>query len=119
MPFGKEARLETLENLQLDETRMQQMEYLLEQSRFGHHLLFDRECIARVFSEQDISDNSLFKMENLARIQNLLAEFMDKSSIRKKRDFVSSLNQEDHDLLVRTYFNIIENSITSNSNLKH
>lgn len=111
--------METLENLQLDENRLLQMEYLLEQSRLGHHLLFDKECITRVFTESEIKDNSLFKVENLARIQNLLAEFMDKESIRKKRDFISELNREDHDLLVRTYFNIIENSITSNSNMRH
>jgi DNA primase catalytic subunit len=111
--------VETLENLQLDENRLLQMEYLLEQSRLGHHLLFDKESITRVFTESEIKENSLFKVDNLARIQNLLAEFMDKESIRKKRDFISELNREDHDLLVRTYFNIIENSITSNSNMRH
>lgn len=95
------------------------MEYLLEQSRNGLHLLFDRESIARVFSESKTEDDSLFKVDNLARIQNLLAEFMDKSTLKKKRAFVGELDKTDHDLLVRTYFNIIENSITSNTSMKH
>lgn len=117
--MARRPSLETLENLQLDENRLLQMEYLLEQSRHGLHLLFDRDCIARVFSEDKTEDNSLFKVENLARIQNLLAEFMEKSTLKKKRAFISTLDQHDHDLLVRTYFNIIENSITSTSNMKH
>ncbi|MFK8137165.1 MAG: hypothetical protein AB8E15_02285 [Bdellovibrionales bacterium] len=110
--------MEKLENLKLDENRLQQMEYLLDQSRNGHHLLFENSTIARVFSRK-AEDNTMFKIDNLARIQDLLAKFMEKETLRKKRDFVHSLNHTDHDLLVRTYFNIIENSINSMKVTKH
>ena len=109
----------SLEDLQLDENRLLQMEYLVDQSRMGHHLLFDNETVSRVFTEDPSTDEALFKVENLARIQDLLAEFMDKSTLKQKRKFLDTLGQEDHDLLVRTYFNIIENSIHSVVPFKH
>lgn len=110
--------MQALENLSLDENRLIQMEYLLEQSRNGLHLLFDNNTISRVFSSPG-EENTLFKVENLTRIQNLLAQFMEKESLRKKRDFINGLNQKDHDLLVRTYFNIIENSMNNQKIQKH
>ena len=108
-----------LEDMQLDENRLLQMEYLVDQSRMGHHLLFDNATVSRVFTEENENDEAMFQVENLARIQDLLAEFMDKSTLKEKRRFLDTLEDEDHDLLVRTYFNIIENSIHSVTPFKH
>lgn len=108
-----------LEDLQLDENRLLQMEYLVGQSRMGHHLLFDKQTLNRIFREEPAHEDSVFKIENLARIQDLLAELMDKSTLKQKQRFLEGLERKDHDLLVRTYFNIIENSIHSVVPFKH
>ena len=42
-----------LEDMQLDENRLLQMEYLVDQSRMGHHLLFDNATVSRVFTEEN------------------------------------------------------------------
>tara|TARA_Y100000780_G_scaffold231697_2_gene258199 strand:- start:23536 stop:23940 length:405 start_codon:yes stop_codon:yes gene_type:complete len=119
IPKARRPLMNRLEDMQLDENRLLQMEYLVDQSRMGHHLLFDNATVSRVFTEENENDEAMFKVENLARIQDLLAEFMDKSTLKEKRRFLDTLEDEDHDLLVRTYFNIIENSIHSVTPFKH
>lgn len=90
---------------------MAQMEELINQSKNGYHLLFDNNDIARVFATG--KNESLLQVNNLKKVQDLLSEFMSKKSFNDKQFYLRSLDKESYDLIVRTYFNILENNILS------
>ena len=102
----------------IDKNQLEQVEYLFSQSAQGLHILFDNADIRRVLS-QPTEELDFFTFENVDRIQKILSEFVGKSSLRAKMDFLEKLDQDTYDLLLRTYFNIVENSIFEQGSLKH
>ncbi len=102
----------------IDKDQLKQVEYLFNQSAQGLHLLFDNANIRRVLS-QPTEDMDFFTFENVDRIQKLLSDFIAKESLQSKLEFLEKLDQETYDLLLRTYFNIVENSIFEQGKLKH
>ena len=103
----------------LEKEQLKQVEYLFNQSANGVHFLFDNETIRRVLSTPTESID-FFTFENSARIQNLLSDFLAKPGLQSKLDFLQTLDQSTYELLVRTYFNIVENSIFERTDLlKH
>ena len=103
----------------LEKEQLAQVEYLFDQSANGFHILFDNDTIRRVLSTPT-ENLDFFTFENSARIQKLLSEFIARPSIQAKRNFLETLDQETHDLLVRAYFNIVENTIFAKpKSLKH
>lgn len=114
LSVGKEAdRL-----VYLTEDVLEHVEYLFRQSARGVHFLFSNEDIKRVLS-LPTEDMDFFSFENVEKVQRLLTEFLEKKSLRAKQDYLSKLDQTTHDLLLRTYFNIVENSIFESEDLKH
>jgi hypothetical protein len=103
----------------LGKEQLAQVEYLFDQSANGVHILFDNETIRRVLSVPT-ENLEFFTFENSTRIQKLLSDFISKPSLKEKRNFLQTLDQETYDVLVRAYFNIVENSIFSKVNkLRH
>lgn len=94
----------------LDKDQLKQVEYLFDQSSKGVHVLFQNEDIKRVLSSPT-EDMDFFTFENVERIQTLLSNFVAQESLQAKLGFLEDLDQETYDLLLRTYFNIVENSI--------
>ncbi len=91
--------------------KLEQLEFLLKQSLKGIHLLFDNRDIARVLSRTQDKDHKPFSMEKLKEMQTLLTDFIAEESLEDKRDFLEELDEGEYDLLVQTYFNLLENSI--------
>src|SRR5438270_11026288 len=94
----------------IDKDKLGEVEYLFSQSAQGLHILFDNADIRRVLS-RPTEEMDFFTFENVDRVQKLLSDFIAKETLQAKRDFLEKLDQETHDLLLRTYFNIVENSI--------
>jgi hypothetical protein len=90
------------------------MEHLLAQSLNGIHLLFDNETIARIL-RTPTEEDKLFHHKNLAKIQDLFTRFLKNESLATKREFLATLDQESFEMLLRTYFHIVDNSIASES----
>jgi hypothetical protein len=105
-------------NTNINKDQLEQVEYLFSQSAQGHHVLFDNATIRRVLS-RPTEEMDFFSFENVDRIQKLLGEFIEKNSLQAKRDFLEKLDGATHDLLLRTYFNIVENSIFEKNTAKH
>jgi hypothetical protein len=102
----------------LEKDQLAQAEYLFAQSANGLHLLFDNDTIKRVMSRP--ADKDHFSFENSQKVQKILSEFISKPGLKEKKAFLQTLDLENHDLLVRAYFNIVENSIfEKGSKLKH
>jgi hypothetical protein len=107
MAQGQGGRMNNV--VELD--KLEQLEFLLKQSLKGIHLLFDNKDIARVLSRVQDKDNKPFSMEKLKEMQTLLTDFIAEESLEDKRDFLEELDESDYELLVHTYFNLLENSI--------
>ena len=104
--------------IHIDKDKLQEVEYLFSQSAQGLHILFDNADIRRVLS-RPTEEIDFFTFENVNRVQKLLSDFIAKETIQAKQAFLEKLDQETHDLLLRTYFNIVENSIFEQGSLKH
>ncbi len=102
----------------IDKHQLNEVEYLFNQSAQGLHVLFDNASIRRVLSTPT-EDMDFFSFENVQKIQKILSDFIAKGSIKSKIDFLEQLDQDTYDLLLRTYFNIVENSIYEKGSEKH
>lgn len=102
----------------IDKNQLDQVEYLFSQSAQGVHLLFDNASIRKVLS-QPTEEMDFFTFENVNKIQKLLSDFMAKDTLTAKLDFLENLDKETYELLLRTYFNIVENSIYEQLESKH
>ena len=92
----------------VEPARMEQVEYLVSQSAQGHHILFDTDTIKKVF-KNDLQ--TAIPKEKVEEARQFLSELINQPSIRAKREYLSSLPEDIQHLLIKTYFNILENSI--------
>jgi hypothetical protein len=76
----------------------------------GIHLLFDNETIAQVL-KTPTEHLDLFHMKNLDKIQELFTEFLRRKTLQEKQIYLQSLDRESFEMLLRTYFHIVDNSI--------
>lgn len=95
----------------VNQKQLDQVEYLIEQSCRGHHILFDTDIIREAFSRSsfvDFDDDD--EEENSAaekHIENLILQ----PTLVSKRAYLENLSVETRDRVVRTYFSIVENNL--------
>lgn len=102
----------------IEEKSLESIEYLLAQSAQGVHLLFDNPSIAKVLS-QPTEQIDFFNFDNITKIQDLFSKLIDKKSLVEKQIFLEKLDRESFEILLRTYFHIVENTILASSDFKH
>ena len=108
----------------VNQKQLDQVEYILEQSTHGYHLLFDMDEIRRVF----LAKGGTFEFKKTAKdkkgaapseaekhIENLILQ----PTILSKRTYLENLPDEVFEDVVRTYFNIVENNIFEGMEYKH
>ncbi|MCM2281356.1 MAG: hypothetical protein NDI61_05855 [Bdellovibrionaceae bacterium] len=101
-----------------DDTSLAQIEYLLHQSTQGIHFIFDRAEIVRVLSQHQ-DDQDFFTFDNMGKVQQMLTQFLERPTISEKRSFLERLSPEEHALLIRAYFHLVENTILAHSKVRH
>lgn len=94
---------------------MQEIQYIIQQSMNGFHVLFDNETIKK-FCKNTKADDDIFDESKARTTERLVEMFMSTPTINGRRSFFEHLNDEEKSLLVRTYFHIVENNIL---NKKH
>jgi len=99
-----------MKDLRINPSHLDQIEHLLLHSMNGIHLLFDNETIARIL-RIPTEEQAFFEGRNLEKIQDLFTRFVEEKSLMEKHDFLARLNEDDYELLLRTYFYIVENSL--------
>lgn len=102
----------------LDQSTLNEIEYIFSQSVKGIHLLFDNKKVADIL-KNPTEDIEFFTVENINKIQTLLTDLIAQNTIDEKLAFLDSLTSETFELLVRTYFNIIENTILESTPHMH
>lgn len=103
---------------QQDESSLEQIEYLLYQSTQGFHFMFDHEEIVKVMS-RPTEERDFFTLKNMEKVQGMLTKFLERPTMSEKRTFLESLNADDHELLIRAYFHLVENTILANTDIRH
>ena len=103
---------------QVQEKSLERMEALLKQSAMGIHILFDNTCIARVL--RDVKDDKdFFDFNKMKRVQDVMTELIAKKNYYEKKSYLRELDQDSYDMLIRTYFHIVENTVRAASDLQH
>lgn len=97
---------------------LEQIEYLLFQSTQGVHFIFENTDIAKILSRPQ-DDKKFFTEANMNKVQRLLSDLLDCPGVQEKRSFLESLVSDDFELLVRAYFQLVENTILAHSTLRH
>lgn len=102
----------------MEEQNLDQIEKLLTQSVNGHHYLFETCEIAQILSTPT-EEIDFFSFENMDRVQNLFSELINRLTFAEKKMFLSTLDKESYEILVRAYFHILENTILASTKVKH
>ncbi len=102
--------------IEIKEIDLHAMEIFLNQSTRGHHLLFDRHQVARILSTPT-EQIDFFNNDSIPRIQSLMTGLISKKSLRGKRRYLQSLDEKDFEILLRTYFHIVDNALANISNI--
>jgi GGDEF domain-containing protein len=107
-----------VKDLKIGDSHLDQIEHLLAQSMNGIHLLFDNETIAQVL-KVPTEHIDLFQLKNLDKIQELFSEFIQRETLQDKQLFLQSLDKDSFELLLRTYFHIVDNSLFTTEGNRH
>ena len=86
------------------------VEDLLSQSLKGFHFAFDKDDIKLALGSP-INGILDFALEDSQKIQRIFFKFVKKNGIQAKKDFLDSLTILDRELVIKTYFNILENTV--------
>lgn len=105
-------------SISIDEKSMEEIERLLGQSLNGLHLLFENEKVAQVL-RQPTEEIDFFNFENIDRIQALFTELINQDTLFDKLCFLHELDEESYEILLRTYFHIVDNTALASTTEKH
>ena len=100
------------------EVSLERMESLLKQSAMGIHIIFDNKSIARVMG-QNKDDRDFFDFNKMKIVQDNMTALIAKKSYLEKVAFLKELNDESFEMLVRTYFHLVENTVRAATDKHH
>ena len=102
----------------IQEKSLKRMEALLKQSAMGIHILFKNEDIAGAMKTvKDAAD--FFDFNKMKRVQDVMTELIAKPTYYDKLAFIQDLDVESYQMLIRTYFHIVENTVRANTDQHH
>jgi len=96
------------------EKSLERMEALLRQSAMGIHVLFENRQIAGALKDQ-VNSSDFFDLKKMKMVQDVMTELIAKPSYIEKLAFINDLSPESYQMLVRTYFHIVENTVRANT----
>lgn len=113
-----QEEVETECKMKLTENQLDQIEHLLQQSMNGIHILFEHKQIAEILKKPTATDDPL-KGPNMEKVDKLFNELAKRENLSSKRLFLERLDTESFEMIVRAYFQIVENTLKASSEYKH
>lgn len=95
---------------------LEQMDNLILQSARGVHILFDKNDIIKALKSKSKDETDL---EKLKKVQEVLYKFISLKDYVEKREFLKTLKKDEHSLLIRAYFKIVDNSMMNKTKTRH
>lgn len=101
--------------INVSKEQLSAVEYLLDQSAKGNHILFDPVLVREVFSRpsRPMTENEASQVEH--HIEMLI----ELEGIEKKKAYIEALDTEDLYRVIKTYFNIVENNLFETQTTRH
>ena len=97
---------------QLSGAEIGQIEYLIQQSIRGHHVLFDVDSLRKVLNQEGTSELARTLTDDEASsIELHIQALLRQPTLIEKRAYLEKLDSLTYAWVVRTYFNIIENNL--------
>ena len=96
--------------MEIKQSDLNKMELLLNQSAKGCHFLFDHKKVVQILKTPS-EEEDFFNKANIQRIQELLAGLLSRKSFYQKQNYLNSLDPQNFELLVRTYFHIVDSTV--------
>lgn len=106
------------QQLIFEESNLDAIESLLSMSLRGIHHLFDHAEIAQIL-RKPTEELDFFNFKNLDKVQDLFLELIKKESFDEKKQYLSTLDRESYELVLRAYFHIVENTAFAANNFRH
>jgi hypothetical protein len=104
--------------IEVSKNQLSQVEYLIEQSMKGYHVLFDTTELRRVFRARGKPDNVLTEEEAYA-VEPIIEKLIQEPTIERKRALLEGLDRRTFATVVRTYFSIVENNLFEKLEVHH
>ena len=105
--FLTRCRRNRLENI---EENLSGVEHLLSQSLKGFHFAFEKQDIKHALGSP-LNGICEFEYDNREKVQEIFTDFVMQESLDKKQAYLKSLPALDRELLIKAYFNILENTL--------
>ena len=100
------------------EDNLSGVEYLLSQSLKGFHFAFEKQDIKLALGSP-LNGISEFEYENREKVQEIFSKFVSCQSLEQKQAYLKSLPAIDKELLIKAYFNILENTLRKCNTNQH
>ena len=105
--------------MKIERKQLKEIEYLFNQSTKGVHLLFeDNRKLAHILSTPT-KEKVFFDSKNMDKIQQVFTGLISRKSLKEKQDYLNNLSSENFEILVRTYFHIVDNTILTQNRTIH
>jgi len=102
----------------VSQDQLDQVEYLINQSIQGNHVLFDAEVVREVFLTAREGGES-FSVGDAYGVEHHIERIISQPTLLQKRAYLEQLDADTYRKVVRTYFNIVENNLFESGEPKH
>ena len=92
------------------------VQYLINQSTQGNHILFDLDLVRRVFTHPTLSP---MKESEAYEVEQHIEKLISMEGYGKQKAYIENLPEETLYRVIKTYFNIVENSLFESSSVRH
>ena len=97
--------------MKIEKNQLKEIEFLFSQSANGLHLLFDDTKKLTDILKTPTREKQFFSSSNMKRIESLFTGLVAEKSFADKKKYLSNLNEESFEIIVRTYFHIVDNTV--------
>jgi hypothetical protein len=99
----------------INQNQLNTVEYLIQQSAQGNHILFDLDLVRKVFSIKTDPMSETQAREVESHIETLITL----DTFEKQKAYVEALSEEVLYRVIKTYFNIVENNLFEKNLIRH
>lgn len=102
----------------ISEEQLKQVEYLIEQSIRGNHVLFDPAIVHKIFIKNRPFTDPLPNDQAYA-VEHHIERLLQEPTLEAKRVYLDQLDADTYEFVLKTYFNIVENKIFEKLEVRH
>jgi hypothetical protein len=103
--------------IQISEEQVRQVEYIIKQSIQGNHILFDPGTVREIFLDSKLEPSP--ELSKSYSVEHHIERIMAQPTLEQKRAYVDQLDPGTLELVIKTYFKIVESSLNEQQRIAH